>query len=71
MLTSDEARITIRDQGPGFDLAKLVDPHDSTNLEKVSGRGVMLMFMFLDEVQYNDAGNEVTLVHHRKASVAS
>ena len=32
---------------------------------KVSGRGVMLMQMFMDEVDYNEPGNAVTLVKKR------
>ena len=64
-LTPDEARFVIRDEGPGFDLAKLPDRTDSANLEKISGRGVMLMFMFMDDVDYNNVGNEVTLIKRR------
>jgi anti-sigma regulatory factor (Ser/Thr protein kinase) len=60
--TRAEARYTIRDEGPGFDLASLPDPTDPANLEKPSGRGVLLMRTFLDEVHYNEKGNEVVLV---------
>ena len=60
--TRAEARYTIRDEGPGFDLASLPDPTDPANLEKPSGRGVLLMRTFLDEVTYNEKGNEVVLV---------
>jgi len=61
-LQPDEARFVISDEGPGFDLAQLPDARDSANLDKVSGRGVMLMQMFMDEVVYNEKGNAVTLV---------
>ena len=64
-LTQEEAKFMIRDEGPGFDLATLPDPTDSSNLDRLSGRGVMLMYMFMDEVDYNDAGNEVTLIKRR------
>jgi CheY-like chemotaxis protein len=60
------AVISIRDDGPGFDPAGLPDPTDPANLEKPSGRGVMLMRTFMDEVHFNDAGNEVTLIKRRK-----
>lgn len=53
---------TIRDQGPGFDPSKLPDPTDPANLEKVSGRGLLLMRTFMDEVTFNSTGNEVTMV---------
>ena len=61
-ITNGEFRITIQDQGPGFDPASLPDPTDPQNLDKVCGRGVMLMRVFMDEVSYNDAGNQITLV---------
>ena len=53
---------SIRDQGPGFDISKLPDPTELENLDRPCGRGVMLMRAFMDEVHYNDKGNQVTLV---------
>ena len=61
-LTREEAIYVIRDEGSGFDHSGLDDPRDATNLERPSGRGVMLMKTFMDEVHYNEAGNEVTLI---------
>ncbi|MEX2175834.1 MAG: response regulator [Pirellulaceae bacterium] len=52
----------VRDQGPGFDPNKLPDPTDPENLEKVSGRGLLLMRTFMDEVTFNETGNQVTMV---------
>ncbi len=57
-----EAVIKVRDEGPGFDVASLPDPTDPENLEKPSGRGLMLIRLFLDEVRHNAAGNEITLI---------
>lgn len=67
-LTPEEARFVIRDEGPGFDPSKLPDPTDPENLLKPSGRGVMLMRTFLDDVHFNDRGNEITLVKRRSES---
>ena len=61
-MTPREAIYRIRDEGPGFDPKLLPDPTDPANLEKPSGRGVLLMKTFMDEVIYNDAGNEVTMI---------
>jgi CheY-like chemotaxis protein/anti-sigma regulatory factor (Ser/Thr protein kinase) len=61
-LSTDRAVFEIADEGAGFDPATLPDPTDPANLEKLSGRGVLLMRTFMDEVVYNDAGNTVTLV---------
>jgi anti-sigma regulatory factor (Ser/Thr protein kinase) len=59
------ARIVIRDEGPGFDVTSLPDPRDPERLALASGRGILLMRTFMDEVTYNGAGNEVTLVKRR------
>lgn len=61
-MSKSEVRITIRDEGPGFDHTKLPDPTDECNLERCSGRGVFLVKNLMDEVYFNDAGNEITLI---------
>lgn len=60
-ISGEQAQFVIRDQGPGFDPTKLPDPTDPENLEKVSGRGLLLMRTFMDDVTFNDTGNEVTM----------
>jgi len=61
-VTPEEGRFRIRDEGPGFDPKELPDPTDPANLEKPSGRGLLLMRTFMDDVFFNQNGNEVTLV---------
>ncbi len=61
-IAPDRAAITIADEGPGFDPARLPDPTADENLEKPTGRGVMLMHAYMDEVWFNDKGNEVHMV---------
>ena len=53
---------TVRDQGAGFDPTSIPDPTLPENRSRPCGRGVFLMRELLDEVSYNDQGNEVTLV---------
>ena len=64
-VSRESATFVIRDGGPGFDPASLPDPTDPANLEKASGRGLLLMRTFMSEVTYNDEGNTVTLVKRR------
>jgi len=58
--------IRIRDEGQGFDINALPDPTLEENLEKPSGRGVLLMREFMTNVEYNERGNCVTLEKHRE-----
>ena len=63
-VTMAEGRLeaTIRDQGSGFDPASIPDPTRPENVTRSCGRGLFLMRELLDEVSFNDRGNEVTLV---------
>ncbi|MFM9963717.1 MAG: response regulator [Planctomycetaceae bacterium] len=62
VVSREAARFIIRDEGHGFDPAILPDPCDPANLEKASGRGILLMRSFMDEIIFNEQGNQVTLV---------
>ena len=64
-LDRSEARFVVEDEGPGFDPSKLPDPRDPANLDRLSGRGVMLMKTFMDDVIYSDRGNVVTMIKRR------
>lgn len=55
------AEFKIRDQGPGFNLKELPDPTDPENLHRATGRGLLLMYTFMDGVAFNESGNEVRL----------
>ncbi|MEJ5260472.1 MAG: ATP-binding protein [Anaerohalosphaeraceae bacterium] len=54
--------ISIADEGPGFRPDALPDPREPENLYKCSGRGVLLIRSFMDQVQYNSKGNQVRMV---------
>lgn len=60
-VTRTEAVFTVRDEGPGFDPSTLPDPTDPENLIRAHGRGLMLIRTFMDQVNFNDAGNEITM----------
>ncbi|HXG84162.1 MAG TPA: ATP-binding protein [Pyrinomonadaceae bacterium] len=44
--------ITIRDFGEGFEVEEIPDPTDAENLLKASGRGVLFMRSFMEEVEW-------------------
>jgi anti-sigma regulatory factor (Ser/Thr protein kinase) len=66
-LTSGDARFVIKDDGKGFDPSAIPDPTSPENLEQPSGRGLLLMTAFMDDVHYNEVGNEVTLLKRRSS----
>lgn len=55
----DRVVLMVRDQGCGFCPAAVPDPTADENLERPSGRGIMLMHSYMTRVLYNPAGNEV------------
>lgn len=57
----------VTDDGEGFDVTSLPDPADPTCLEVGERRGLVLIRSFMDEVSYNDRGNEVTITKRRDA----
>ena len=64
----EKVEFVIRDEGPGFDLSKVPDPTAPENVERVCGRGMLLMRTFMDDVIYNDTGNQVTMIKHRQSA---
>ena len=64
-LSGAHFEITVEDQGSGFHRSEVPDPTDEDNLEKESGRGLMLMEFYMSEVHYNEVGNRVRMVKTR------
>lgn len=64
-LTPQEAVFVIRDEGEGFDPELLPDPTDASNLGRVYGRGLLLIQTFMDRVEHNERGNQITMVKRR------
>jgi CheY-like chemotaxis protein len=64
-IVRDEARFIVRDEGPGFDAARLAHLANRDSLEEEGGRGLVLIHACMDEVQHNEKGNEITMVKRR------
>ena len=70
-LSRREACFTVEDEGEGFNVQEIPDPCDPANLFKTSGRGVLLIYNIMDEVEYNAQGNRVKMVKRPEESSAS
>ena len=62
----NELEVEVRDQGEGFDPARVPDPTNAENLLKTSGRGIFLMRTFMDEIEWLNRPDGGTTVRMRK-----
>ncbi|HHK41351.1 MAG TPA: response regulator [Planctomycetaceae bacterium] len=60
-ITPSQAEFKIRDEGSGFDVSQLPARGDPQTLQHASGRGLVLMQNFMDDVVFNEQGNEVVM----------
>jgi len=67
-VTPEKFDITITDQGAGFKPDQLPDPRCPENLCKCSGRGVLLIRAYMDQVEYNARGNRIRMVKFNQSS---
>jgi CheY-like chemotaxis protein/anti-sigma regulatory factor (Ser/Thr protein kinase) len=65
-VSPEQLAYVIRDDGPGFDPATLPDPNDPENILRSHGRGLMLIRSFMDDVVFNEKGNQITLIKYRQ-----
>ena len=67
-IASDKVEITIADEGDGFDPQAVPDPRCGENLYKPGGRGLLLIYSYMDEVQHNRKGNSISMVRYKERS---
>lgn len=66
-LTGDYVEYFIEDEGRGFDYRRLPNPRDPENFLKNSGRGLLIVRIHMDEVDWNEKGNRIRLKKYRVA----
>lgn len=66
-LTSDQVRIAVEDQGPGFVPADVPDPTMDENIEQPSGRGIMLIRAYMSSVAFSGSGNRIEMTYKKPA----
>lgn len=65
---SNEFSIHVRDHGAGFSLDSIPDPTDPANILNASGRGILFMRSFMDEVEWVNHDEGGTIVKMIKRS---
>ncbi len=65
ILSDTEVYIRITDEGCGFIATEVPDPTSLENRRKESGRGVALIRGFMDQVEYNERGNQLEMRKYR------
>ena len=65
-ITPKQADIYIEDEGPGFDRSQVPDPLTDENLEKSTGRGILLIESYMSHVSWDHGGRRVHLVKKRE-----
>ncbi|KPK65803.1 MAG: hypothetical protein AMK73_01940 [Planctomycetes bacterium SM23_32] len=60
----ERAVVSVEDEGEGFRLEDVPDPTDEDYLMATSGRGLALINAYMDEVRFNDRGNQITMIKY-------
>jgi serine/threonine-protein kinase RsbW len=66
-ISSDRLTVAVTDQGPGFDPGDIPDPTEDENLEKPSGRGLMLIRSFMTDVKHELGGRRLIMSYEKPA----
>ena len=61
-ISAAQAEISIEDEGPGFDRGSVPDPLAEENLEKASGRGILLIESYMSQVTWDHGGRRLRMV---------
>ena len=67
-IDGEQARFVVRDAGPGFQPSKIPAAGQPGSLDPETGRGLVLIRAFMDEVTFNDRGNEITLIKRKETA---
>ncbi|TWT90693.1 anti-sigma F factor [Pseudobythopirellula maris] len=57
--------LRVEDEGEGFNEEDVPDCREESRLERLGGRGMLLIHAYMEEVHLNDCGNVITVQTHR------
>jgi len=58
---SDKLKVTVTDEGQGFDFSKIPDPTEGQNVMEPGGRGVHIMRNLADNFEHREEGRTVQM----------
>lgn len=61
-IETDCITLTVKDEGDGFKPQKAIEKIKQEDIRRNSGRGMMMMKSYFDEIKYNETGNSITLI---------
>ena len=62
LIGPNQTEIQIEDEGPGFDRSSVPDPTAPENLEKCSGRGILLIESYMSDVHWSHDGKRMHML---------
>lgn len=70
-VSAKQALITVEDEGEGFDRGGVPDPTAAENLEKCSGRGILLIEAYMSRVTWDRGGRRVKMIKVKESEARS
>jgi len=65
-MDTERFELEISDEGPGFDASQIAPLPGDSEMAPHCGRGLPLILLVMDEVHFNEKGNQIRLVLRRK-----
>ena len=65
-LVPESIRVSVTDEGPGFDPDAVPEPLQPDQLDEATGRGLYLIRKLVDTVQFNERGNSICMILRRR-----
>ena len=59
--SDNRLKLSVKDQGEGFDPSEIPDPLNQDNLLKEGGRGVFLIKHYSDDISFSEDGTKMTI----------
>lgn len=64
-LVPDSIRVSVTDEGSGFDPSTIPEPLQPDRLDEARGRGLFIIRQLVDAVQFNAQGNSICMILRR------